>query len=329
MTINTEPNPEEESAELRQFREQWREEVRRQRDQHGHQVSSSEPNKHDLPSPETDARSHVSPRIILFETGGGPPATRSTPDPPHQVLHASHVQIPLSGTIARAVEIYRSAVQHEQESNLDEASRLYRQAFRLNPHVDRAYSKEEERLRQLSRSTVGIGHKKTPSASKGEGKHSHITKDADGKEGKESAHPNKILSDILENFPEVLTFEPVDDRESVPINMIPEELLLHILRNLDATTLERFATVSRRARILSLDASIWRYGYSLSQITSTSVTVSNDRYFVYMAYKPPQIPEATTVQTIVGSYDSNYRQTYIEHPRLRLDGVYIAVCHYV
>jgi F-box protein 9 len=53
------------------------------------------------------------------------------------------------------------------------------------------------------------------------------------------------------------------------------------------------------------------------------------RNFVYMAYKPPQIPEADTLEMIVDRYNANYRQTYIEHPRLRLDGVYIAVCHYV
>ena len=216
-------------------------------------------------------------------------------------------------------------MQHEQESDLDEALRLYRQAFRLNPDVDRAYFKEEQRLQQLGRSTVGMGHKKAASASRGEGtegKDSRITWLA------ESAQMNGILSKVLEKFPEMLSFEPENDQEGVPINMIPEELLLYILRNLDTMALERFATVSRRARVVSLDPSIWRYDCPLSQ--NANVTVSDDRDFVYLAYKPPQISEAVTVQTIVdGLYDSNYRQTYIEHPRLRLDGVYIAVCHYV
>lgn len=311
----------EESAELWQFREQWKEEVRRRREVEHHQATSPEPlNQHKASSSEIHARSHPSPRAT-------PPATWSVPGTSHQPLHALHGQSPLSGTIARAVEIYRSAVQHEQKSDLDEALRLYRQAFRLNPDVDRAYFKEEQRLQQLSRSSAGMGHKETTSGSKGEGteeRDSHITRTA---ESKELGYANKVLPKVLEDFPEVLAFEPEDEREGVPINMIPEELLLCILRNLDATNLERFATVSRKARVLSLDPSIWRYGYR--RLPFTDVTISNNRDFVYMTYKPPQIPEAAAVQTIVDEYGSNYRQTYIQHPRVRLDGVYIAVCHYV
>jgi F-box protein 9 len=257
MPTSTKMNAEEESAELRQFREQWKKEVRHRREEQQVQPqgATAEPSQHKVSSPEPYARSHASPRAAAPETEVKPPTTGSVPGASHQALHMSHGQSPLSGSIARAVEIYRSAVQHEQESDLDEALRLYRQAFRLNPDVDRAYFKEEQ---QLGRSTVGTGHKKTTSTSRGEGtegKDSHIT------EGKEAVHMHGILSKVLEKFPELLTFEPENDREGVAINMIPEELLLYILRNLDTMTLERFATVSRRARVLSLDPSIWRYGH--------------------------------------------------------------------
>ncbi|KAG9313070.1 hypothetical protein JVU11DRAFT_6510 [Chiua virens] len=289
-------NAEEDSTELRQFRERWKEEVRHRQ---GTATTSTIQQQPDQPSasPEAHVRSHVPARIV-------------SPAVSHQVLHTSHGQRPLSGSIARAVEIYHSAVQREQESDLDEALRLYRHAFRLNPDVDRAHFKEEERLQSLARSAAGTGHKKTISTGQGEGaatRDGHPTK---APEGKELVHTNRILSNVVENFPEMLTFEPEDEREGVSINIMPQELLLDILRNLDMTTLERFATVSRKARVLSLDSSIWRD-------------------LVHMAYKPPQIPETITLQTIVDGYDSNYRQTYIEHPRLRLDGVYIAVCHYV
>lgn len=48
-----------------------------------------------------------------------------------------------------------------------------------------------------------------------------------------------------------------------------------------------------------------------------------------MIYKPPQILYGLSLETVAGKYMSDYRRVYIEHPRLRLDGVYIAVCHYV
>ena len=53
------------------------------------------------------------------------------------------------------------------------------------------------------------------------------------------------------------------------------------------------------------------------------------RELVKITYKPPQIPHGLTPEVIADDYMSDYRRVYIEHPRLRLDGVYIAVCHYV
>ena len=32
---------------------------------------------------------------------------------------------------------------------------------------------------------------------------------------------------------------------------------------------------------------------------------------------------------VIDRHLSDYRRVYIEHPRVRLDGVYIAICHYV
>lgn len=59
------------------------------------------------------------------------------------------------------------------------------------------------------------------------------------------------------------------------------------------------------------------------------LSILRNRDFVHLAYKPPQIPDDESLLDIVKQYGSNYRRVYIEQPRLRLDGVYIAVCHYV
>lgn len=45
-------------------------------------------------------------------------------------------------------------------------------------------------------------------------------------------------------------------------------------------------------------------------------------------YRPPQIPDDEDLSSLVKNYMGNLRRLYIEHPRVRLDGVYIAVCHY-
>lgn len=46
-------------------------------------------------------------------------------------------------------------------------------------------------------------------------------------------------------------------------------------------------------------------------------------------YKPPQIDEEEDLRELVMNYKGDYRRFYIEHPRVRLDGVFIAVCHYL
>ena len=64
---------------------------------------------------------------------------------------------------------------------------------------------------------------------------------------------------LLQGFPQILTFERENEEEGAPLQTLPEELLILILRMLDPTSIERFAAVCRRAFALSLDNTIWRY----------------------------------------------------------------------
>jgi hypothetical protein len=60
----------------------------------------------------------------------------------------------------------------------------------------------------------------------------------------------------------------------------------------------------------------------------------DDRYLklrelVEMTYKPPQVPDVEVMQAVVIRHGFDFRRVFVEHPRVRMDGVYIAVCHYV
>lgn len=114
----------------------------------------------------------------------------------------------------------------------------------------------------------------------------------------------------METFPPHLEFEPQDEDEISPLISFPAELILHILRYLDHTSIERFGSISRRARVLTLDPSIWKD-------------------FVVSTYKPPQVASTDDILNVVKLYSPDYRRIYIEHPRVRLDGVYIAICRYI
>ena len=66
------------------------------------------------------------------------------------------------------------------------------------------------------------------------------------------------LASVIAEFPHDVSFQPEDETQGVPLNMLPDEILVHILLMVDVTTLERFATVSRKTRLLTLDSGIWR-----------------------------------------------------------------------
>lgn len=308
-----------EFPELVRFREEWKEEVRQRRA--ARQQTESEP-------PDSQIHRHASP---LVGTSQLPPASTTacgSSDLPVQPLsqvdwhnqvaasvsraslYTSNSESHNSPTLTRAVGIYRSAVQHEQEGRLDEALKLYSQAFRLEHNVDRAYFWEEQRSQQLAIPSSPAGDLVNATFT-GKSKANAVQGTTIIKaETKDKYCASGALGKLIANFPAELAFTPEDEREGVALNVIPDELLLNVLCSLDTTAIERFAAVCRKARVLSLDSSIWRD-------------------FVYMAYKPPQIPDADSVNAIVKRFNADYRQTYIAQPRLRLDGVYIAVCHYV
>jgi len=112
---------------------------------------------------------------------------------------------------------------------------------------------------------------------------------------------------------DVFEFAPEDERVGTPFAQTPDEIIILILREFararDITSLERFASVNKKARLVSLDQSLWRDT-------------------VHLTYLPPQIDLDQSLDEIITQYGSDYRRFFMEHPRVRTDGVYIAVCHY-
>ena len=67
------------------------------------------------------------------------------------------------------------------------------------------------------------------------------------------------LAILLADFARNLMFEPEKEEEPVFLNKLPDELLVMIIVTLDTTSIERFARVCKKARILTLDPVIWMY----------------------------------------------------------------------
>ena len=67
------------------------------------------------------------------------------------------------------------------------------------------------------------------------------------------------LSSLLTNFARNLMFEPENEEQPVFLNRLPDELMVMIIVTLDTTSIEQFARVCRKARIVTLDPVIWMY----------------------------------------------------------------------
>ncbi|KAK7025237.1 hypothetical protein R3P38DRAFT_2953464 [Favolaschia claudopus] len=291
--------------ELARFREEWKKEVERKRN----------------PPPSEAGPSSNQPRrplsIIEYDISEASSSGTATPGPSSETIAGAPSALTAAAGLInpsnipagtqRAIAVYSQAVKHEQEGQLDTALSLYRAAFRMDPNVDRAYHTQEM--------LASINTEPTLDAFKGEEDVGTLTTTlqramSDLKSAEGTGLVTGTLATMLDGFPEELVFEPDDEEQPIHLNILPEELFIVILRKLDHTSIERFGAVSRKARVLTLDTGIWRE-------------------LVLLSYKPPQIPRLENVSALVTQYQSDFRRVYIEHPRIRLDGVYIAVCHYV
>jgi len=328
---------EQETDELRDFRESWKREVQERRWQ----------------------------QQSLQDSAG------TATVPPEQTLTSGTTGDPQRSGVVRlrddALEVYTGAVKHEQAGQLDEALRLYRQAFRMDSNVDRAYYLREKRASRTSEATTPTATRSEQNGEKEAGIFVRSGSDAPTPwavhANNTSAHHHPepqisgLLAEILAGFPMPLSFEPEDEKAPSPLQRLPDELLVYIISYLGVAAIERFARVSRKARMITLDATIWRSDFLLPLFPNpqhrstmfpnlflfpTAFSARCHRWtkqilivhlfhrgFVEAVYKPPQISPDEVLDDIVEEHSSDYRRVYIERPRVRLDGVYIAVCHYM
>ncbi|KAF8630167.1 hypothetical protein AX15_003112 [Amanita polypyramis BW_CC] len=278
------------TVELARFREQWKAEVLRKKDA----VTASAGTTAQT-APSDPARVHPTALTATQKDLGPQRVTLSGK------VHENTV-VP-SQNILSALQVYRNAICCEQNGELEGALLLYRQAFRMDPHVDRAYSREEKLAFVLA--------SQQPPTRKDVAMVDTLVKDFSSSVSiGASKHAIAALTHIISKFPSDIIFMQEDEKQPLWLGLLPDELLVFVLRRLDVASIERFALVCRKARMLTLDATLWRE-------------------LVIAAYKPPQLSQTVTLTANMERFGYNYRRMYIEQPRVRSDGVYIAICHYV
>ncbi|KAG5643096.1 hypothetical protein DXG03_001560 [Asterophora parasitica] len=316
----TAPPPEEESQELARFRREWLAELQRRKPDSNALGKLPE----DTSEPKQAASSNTAANLLVLPAVYSPPVPgpssqtiSGTPSAFANYTPSAHFadagQLPFAHS--KALDVYRRAVKHEQKGELDDALALYRQSFRMYANVDRAYHREEmlasidtaQKELLLSKAAPSS---RDPSVDELAAKVQHSLA-VTSRTGMPGVSVTRVeLASLLEKFPEDLSFEPESETEPVHLQKVPDEVLVMIIRKLDKTSIERFACVNRKARVVTLDSAIWR-----DLVTGT--------------YIPPQVADVDDMTPVLERCRYDFRRVYIEHPRVRLDGVYIATCHYV
>jgi F-box protein 9 len=250
------------SEELRRFREEWMREVNSRR--------PPEPTVEQLAAGSEGAGVGVAARAsdlagspTVFVSSNIQDASQSSP-----VTTTGSFIGPGSPTSRQsALQLYTQAVSLEAQGNLDAATSLYRRAFRLDPHVDKTYHRVGNE-RDINVGLVeGIG-----ALSLGQrmlnGRYTLKGPTSASQKADDDGYRNSsgAIRTILSSFPSIsqLSFLPEDESQPVPINKLPDELIVLILyqfvENVDTRSIERFGSISRRARVVTLDRGLWRYG---------------------------------------------------------------------
>jgi len=230
-----------------------------------------------------------------------------------------------------AVQLYAQAVENEQSGQLNDALMLYRRAFKIDgesppiyyesaahqaDNVDRVYQKSlpkyapEEEETETPTSTDIVSAAVPQDEAYSFQRHLQFQPDYEKTKTARKRSPLSILIDKASVPPQEAEFKPEEEDKPFPLALLPPELLEPIFNNLDVRALERFGTTCWHARLLSSRADIWKRR-------------------VQTLCRWPMVQEGISANELVERHDGEWRTTFIEEERVRMDGCYISVCHYV
>jgi F-box protein 9 len=104
---------------------------------------------------------------------------------------------------------------------------------------------------------------------------------------------------------------PADEDLPCPISILPRELLEGVISHLDVGSVESFGSTCWYARYITAHSETWR--------------VRAERIYG----RPALNPEERSMKDLGQKYGGEWRTVLVEEERVRMDGCYIAVCHYM
>ncbi|GMK57875.1 hypothetical protein CspeluHIS016_0407090 [Cutaneotrichosporon spelunceum] len=227
-----------------------------------------------------------------------------------------------------AVGLYTRAVEAEQEGRLSDALHLYRRAFRADENVDRLYALNVRKAaaapqiqgekEEVTPTPVDIVDPSVPDESEYTFTREVQVRPDYEREGGRVSPLTALLEARVgdpESFPDeagdpAMSFRAADAALPLPISKLPSELLDRILLFLDVGAQERFGASCWRARLLTAHGAAWKR-------------------LAEQIYLPPMVESVAVGRGLARRHRDEWRTTIVEEERLRMDGAYISVCHYI
>ncbi|KAK4181738.1 putative glycerol transporter protein [Triangularia setosa] len=249
------------NLDLESFREQWRAEVRARHPEQAPsrpQQQPHRPHQHATAGPSTVLRTEPlrkppppTKKPIAKEYDEDYVPSKVFDEPVQPASTAGDTAVPTKKEPVTALEHYEKAVEREAAGNLGDSLRLYRKAFRMDDQVDQNYrAKHFPRAKFPQKTASKPGDTSKTAAST-----------ASNQDQPQS------MKELIASFAG-LTIEPVPPeiegmpQPPCPISTLPNEILVHILRDVaisDVGDFVRLAQVCKRLAFLVVtEDRIWR-----------------------------------------------------------------------
>ncbi|ROW14751.1 hypothetical protein VPNG_03666 [Cytospora leucostoma] len=328
------------NPELESFREQWRAEVRSRNPAGSGSQQQPTTGSHAENTRATARRfsrptnlSSARPRVLDTEDDYVEPKTFDAPEP-MTVAKQDDEKIKEPVT---ALEHYERAVEKEGQGALGDSLHLYRRAFRMDHKVDQKYKKKYYAAAWAKPAQTGKATA-TPAA-------------------QESTRPSvevqPLATDELIASFTGLSIEPAAPyiegmpQPPCPIAELPEEILVHILRDVAMADVGDFVRLSRVCKrlawLVSTEDRIWRqlclgYKFGFSGMHYDFATTINwgplaeERTLLDDPDEDVRRREEEAYASTIALLNTNYhswQRMFRRRPRIRFNGCYISTCNYI
>ncbi|KAL6852005.1 hypothetical protein J3F83DRAFT_764980 [Trichoderma novae-zelandiae] len=270
------------NSELESFRQQWISDLQLRKESVGsasHEAGASSSSPAAVPPVASRPRKHTGPS----SPAGAKKSLPATEDDEYYLHRQTFDSIPppssgghllsdLPGKhdekpLVSALDHYEQAMEKEAQGNMGESLRLYRQAYRLDHRVDKSYREKHFPGGFVSKGTgAGAGAGTASSAGVPKASPEASSKPATSKPPEGESQP-LTWEELIESFqglkmeaaPPIIENTPPPP---CPIASLPDELLVHILRDVAVADVGDFARLSlvckQFAYLVATEQRIWR-----------------------------------------------------------------------